>query len=53
MFLLPPVPGVPVYLAGGIIIVNACWKVHTSFYCIHLRTTRIHLTCLPTYQATY
>jgi len=24
MFLLPPVPGVPVYLAGGVIIVNAC-----------------------------
>jgi len=24
MFLLPPVPGVPVYLAGGVILVNAC-----------------------------
>jgi hypothetical protein len=26
MFLLPPVPGVPVYLAGGICLTNAAWK---------------------------
>lgn len=25
MFLLPPVPGVPVYLAGGVILVNVAW----------------------------
>ena len=27
MFLLPPVPGVPVYLAGGVIVTNAAWGV--------------------------
>lgn len=27
MFLLPPVPGVPVYVSGGIIITNSAWKV--------------------------
>ena len=26
MFLLPPVPGVPVYLAGGVCLTNAAWK---------------------------
>jgi len=25
MFLLPPVPGVPVYIASGVILVNAAW----------------------------
>ena len=25
MFLLPPVPGVPVYISGGVILVNAAW----------------------------
>ena len=29
MFLLPPVPGVPVYVTGGIILVNAAWKTFT------------------------
>ena len=28
MFLLPPVPGVPVYLAGGVILTNALQKDH-------------------------
>ena len=31
MFLLPPVPGVPVYLAGGIILANAATKAGMSF----------------------
>ena len=26
MFLLPPVPGIPVYLAGGVCLTNAVWK---------------------------
>ena len=30
MFLLPPVPGVPVYLAGGVIITNSAMKVRFS-----------------------
>jgi hypothetical protein len=32
MFLLPPVPGVPVYISGGIIVTSSFMKVPTASY---------------------
>ena len=50
MFLLPPVPGVPVYITGGILLVNSClndgWEfgtaiVFTSFICFMIKLNAI------------
>jgi len=44
MFLLPPVPGVPVYLTGGVVIVNKLINANipgVDFGMAILMTTRV------------